>query len=142
MRSAPEAWGMAATTARDRAIMANEAKAGPKASPKSRGPELPAVLSANDLREGDVVFLAAGGWTRDPARAAIARDVGAASRLEARAAVDLKENRIVDPYLVPVAVDGTGMPVARHFRELIRQKGPTVHPEFGKAAEFGNRYEG
>ena len=44
--------------------MANEAKAGPKASPKSKGPQLPVVLSANNLLVGDVVFLSADGWTR------------------------------------------------------------------------------
>lgn len=121
--------------------MANEAKAGPKASPKSKGPQLPVILSANDLLEGDVVFLSASGWTRDPAEAEIARDAEAAADLEARAAAEFRANRIVDPYLVPVTIDASGMAVARHFRELIRQKGPSIHPQFGKQAEFRNHYE-
>jgi hypothetical protein len=122
--------------------MANEAKAGPKASPKSKGPQLPVVLSANDLLAGDVVFLTASGWTRNPAEAEVAQDIDAAAFLEMRAGADVRANRIVDPYLVPVVIDAGGMPVARHFRELIRQKGPSTHPDFGKQATFGNIYAG
>lgn len=120
--------------------MANEAKAGPKASPKSKGPQLPVVLSANHLLDGDVVFLGADDWTRDPAAAEIAHDAETAARLEARAAAAFKANVVVDPYLVPVTIDANGMAVARHFRELMRQKGPGVHPQYGKEAEFHNRY--
>ncbi|MBC8131265.1 MAG: DUF2849 domain-containing protein [Rhizobiaceae bacterium] len=120
--------------------MANEAKAGPKASPKSKGPQLPVVLSANDLLEGDVVFLSANGWTRNPAEARVAHDAETAAGLETQAAADFKANTIVDPYLVPVTVDANGMAVARHFRELIRQKGPSIHPHYGKEAAFHNRY--
>jgi hypothetical protein len=121
--------------------MANEAKAGPKASPKSKGPQLPVVLSANNLLVGDVVFLSADGWTRDPAKAAVGADPETAAAMEARAAADVKANLVVDAYLVPVTIDAAGMPVARHFRELIRQKGPSIHPDYGKQAEFSNHYE-
>lgn len=122
--------------------MAKDIKAGPKATPKSKGPPLPVVLSANDLLEGDVVFLSAdkGGWTRDPALARVAHDSEAAEAMQVEAAVDFRANRIVDPYLVPVKVEANGLAVALHFREAIRQKGPTVHPDFGKKAEFGNEY--
>jgi hypothetical protein len=120
--------------------MANEAKAGPKASPKSKGPQLPVMLSANDLLVGDVVFLSADGWTRDPAKAAIAHDADAAADLEARAGVSVKANEVVDAYLVPVEILPTGLAAARHFRELIRQRGPSVHPAYGKEAEFHNDY--
>ncbi|RYE75589.1 MAG: DUF2849 domain-containing protein [Hyphomicrobiales bacterium] len=122
--------------------MANEAKAGPKASPKSKGPQLPVVLSANNLLEGDVVFLVPGGWTRNPAEAEVANDTAAAEDMQARAAAAVKANLVVDPYLVPVVIDAGGMPVARHFRELIRQKGPSTHPDFGKEAAFRNTYAG
>ncbi|BDA86736.1 hypothetical protein Sa4125_42780 [Aureimonas sp. SA4125] len=121
--------------------MANEAKAGPKASPKSKGPQLPVVLSANNLLAGDVVFLAADGWTRDPSKASVGADPETAAAMEARAASDVKANLVVDPYLVPVTIAASGLPVARHFRELIRQKGPSIHPDYGKQAEFDNRYE-
>ena len=121
--------------------MARDIKAGPKATPKSKGPPLPVVLSANDLLEGDVVFLSRnGGWTRDPAGARIADDPETATAMEADAARDFKANRIVDPYLVPVRVEPNGMAVALHFREAIRQKGPSTHPDFGKQTEFHNEY--
>ncbi|KAB0681460.1 DUF2849 domain-containing protein [Aureimonas leprariae] len=121
--------------------MARDIKAGPKATPKSKGPPLPVVLSANDLLEGDVVFLAhGGGWTRDPAAARVAHEQDTADAMLAEAQGDFRANRIVDPYLVPVRVEANGMAVALHFREAIRQKGPTVHPDFGKAAEFRNEY--
>ncbi|KQT52043.1 hypothetical protein ASG43_20335 [Aureimonas sp. Leaf454] len=120
--------------------MANEAKAGPKASPKSKGPQLPVILSANDLLEGDVVFLGAEGWTRDPAKAMVADEPNAAAELEARAAVAVKANVVVDAYLVPVEILPSGLAAARHFRELIRQRGPSVHPAYGKEAEFNNDY--
>ena len=88
--------------------MARDIKAGPKAPPKSKGPPLPVVLSANDLLEGDVVFLAAEGWTRDPAEARVAHDAETAGAMEAEAAAAFRANRVVDPYLVPVAIDASG----------------------------------
>lgn len=120
--------------------MANEAKAGPKASPKSKGPQLPVILSANDLLVGDVVFLSATGWTRDPAEASVAHEAEAAAELEARAGVSVKANEVVDAYLVPVEILPSGLAAARHFRELIRQRGPSIHPQYGKEAAFGNDY--
>jgi hypothetical protein len=131
--------GVAASS--EGSFMARDIKAGPKAAPKSKGPPLPVVLSANDLLDGDVVFLAAGGgWTRDPAEARVAHEREEADAMEAEAARETGANRIVDAYLVPVRVEPNGMAVALHFREAIRQKGPTVHPDFGKAALFKNEY--
>ncbi len=119
--------------------MARDIKAGPKATPKSKVPPLPVVLSANDLLDGDVVFLGAdGGWTRDPAAARVAHDQAAADAMQAAGAAAMHDNRVVDAYLVPVRIEPNGLAVALHFREAIRQRGPTVHPQFGKAAEFGN----
>lgn len=114
----------------------------PSKTPKAKVRELPVVLVANDLLDGDVVFLGESGWTRDPAEARVAGDEASAASLEAEAAADFKANRIVDPYLVAVVVNAHGLPVARHFREAIRQRGPSIHPEYGKEAEFHNRYEG
>jgi hypothetical protein len=53
------------------------------AAPKR--PPLPAILLANDLLDGDVVFRTALGWSRDPADALIARDDETAARLEEEA---------------------------------------------------------
>ncbi|SKA25918.1 DUF2849 domain-containing protein [Consotaella salsifontis] len=103
---------------------------------KTRGPVLPVVLSANDLFVGEVVYLTEDGWTADPRRALVAHDEAAAARLEERGVAAARENRVVDPYFVPVTIDGDGVPQARHIREAIRQRGPTIHPDIGKQADF------
>ncbi len=102
---------------------------------------LPAILLANDLLDGDVVFATDGegaalAWTRDPARALVAADDGAADRLEAFAAAELRGNKVVDAYLVDVAIEG-GRPVPRHFRERFKTLGPSNRPDLGKQAGEG-----
>lgn len=102
---------------------------------------LPAILLANDLLDGDVVFATAGaadvlGWTRDPALALVAADDSAATGLEAFAAAELAGNRVVDAYLVDVALEG-GYPVPRHFRERFKTLGPSNRPDLGKQAGDG-----
>ena len=102
---------------------------------------LPAILLANDLLDGDVVFAVAGtngqlAWTRDPALALVASDDSAAESLEAFAAAELAGNRVVDAYLVDVALE-TGQPVPRHFRERFKTLGPSNRPDLGKQAGDG-----
>lgn len=102
---------------------------------------LPAILLANDLLDGDVVFAAAGDagaliWTRDPAPALVAADEAAAERLEAFAAAELRGNKVVDAYLVDVSIE-SGHPVPRHFRERFKTLGPSNRPDLGKQAGEG-----
>lgn len=102
---------------------------------------LPAILLANDLLDGDVVFATPGdsaglAWTRDPALARVADDDAGASALEAFAAAELAANRVVDAYLVNVALE-TGRPVPRHFRERFKTLGPSNRPDLGKQAGEG-----
>jgi sulfite reductase (NADPH) hemoprotein beta-component len=109
------------------------------AAPKR--PPLPAILLANDLLDGNVVFAMADdagalGWTRDPALALVAADDGAAATLEAFAAAELAGNRVVDAYLVDVALEA-GRPVPRHFRERFKTLGPSNRPDLGKQAGDG-----
>ena len=109
-------------------------------SAAAKRPPLPAILLANDLLDGDVVFAKAGrdglAWTRDPALAEIARDDAAAEALEAFAAAEFARNHVVDAYLVDVALD-TGRPVPRHFRERFKTLGPSNRPDLGKQAGEG-----
>lgn len=107
-----------------------------KMAARGKGPKLPVIMTANDLLDGEVVFLGEGGWTPDPAGALVARDEGTAESLETRAKADFQANRIVEPYLVEVALGEDGHAQAKHFREAIRLKGPTIHPDMGKQAEF------
>ncbi|POR55307.1 DUF2849 domain-containing protein [Bosea psychrotolerans] len=102
---------------------------------------LPAILLANDLLDGDVVFAVAGAagqlaWTRDAALALVASDDATAESLEAFAAAELAGNRVVDAYLVDVTME-TGQPVPRHFRERFKTLGPSNRPDLGKQAGDG-----
>jgi hypothetical protein len=99
-------------------------------------PPLPVILVANDLLEGDVVFAAAEGWTRDPRMALVANDEAAAQALEVFGAREFLHAKIVDPYLVDVQLDAEGRPVPRHIREIIRTLGPSVRRDLGKQADF------
>lgn len=110
-------------------------------SAATKRPPLPAILLANDLLEGDVVFAAhaaagAVAWTRDPALALVAADDAAAQALEGFAAAELAGNRVVDAYLVDVALE-SGVPVPRHFRERFKTLGPSNRTDLGKQAGDG-----
>ena len=107
-----------------------------RAGSKVRGDKLPAILMANNLLEGDVVFLSDKGFSVDPAQARIAYDQATADAMEAEGKAAAAANVLVDPYLVPVDIETDGYPVARHFRDAMRQKGPSIHPDIGKQAEF------
>lgn len=107
----------------------------------SKRPALPAILLANDLLDGDIVFATAGAegalvWTRDPAHALVANDDQAAEQLEAYAANQLATNHVVDAYLVDVAIEA-GKPVPRHYRERMKTLGPSNRPDLGKQAGEG-----
>jgi hypothetical protein len=107
----------------------------------AKRPPLPAILLANDLLDGDVVFAIAAEdgalhWTRDPALALVAGDDAAALRLEAFAQAELAGQRVVDAYLVDVDVT-VGRPVPRHFRERFKTLGPSNRPDLGKQAGEG-----
>lgn len=115
--------------------MVDDVKAAAKPAKTPKGPKLPAIMSANDLLDGDVVFLTRDGWSLDPAAAFVAETPEDAAWMESEGKRAFAENRVVDAYLVDVTlVDGR--PEANHFREAIRQRGPTMLPQFGKQAEF------
>lgn len=94
-----------------------------------------AVVSANRLVDGVVVFLdAAGQWTDRLSRAAVARDAEAAECL-------LQQARdagfgVVDPFLVAVTeeVDGVIEPVS--LREKIRASGLTFEAIAAEAVRY------
>ncbi|MDH3665484.1 MAG: DUF2849 domain-containing protein [Paracoccaceae bacterium] len=86
----------------------------------------PVVVTANDLIEGDSVFLSAQGWVRDIARAHVAYDADAAQALEADGLAGETANIVIGPYLVEVLL-ATGHPVPVLRREQIRADGvPTI----------------
>ena len=97
---------------------------------------LPAIMVANDLLDGDVVFLAVDGWSRNPKQARVAQDDQAADLFEAIARTAMAARQIVDAVLVDVTVQPDGSAVPNHFRERFRLLGPTNRPDLGKQAEF------
>ena len=100
----------------------------------AKAPSLPAILIANDLLDGDVIFLGASGWERDLRSAAVAQTTVEAEDMVARAAASYKANTIVDPYLVVVAIGKDGLAEPLHYREKMRTLGPTTRPDLGKQA--------
>ncbi|MDE1938381.1 MAG: DUF2849 domain-containing protein [Alphaproteobacteria bacterium] len=88
------------------------------------------MLTANRLRDGDVVYWRAGNWVETFGEGDIL-----AGKPEAEAALEaahkfVADNVVVNPYLFEVQADGT--PVKE--REIIRAAGPTVRHDLGKQA--------
>ena len=92
----------------------------------------PCVLTANDLLEGDVVYLAHdGGWTRHLAAARLLLDEAEANRSLAEA--EVREDAVINPYLANVENGGGNGLRPEHFREDFRARGPSNYPH-GKQA--------
>ncbi len=93
------------------------------------------VMTANRLRDGDVVFLSRSGtWELQIDGAALALEPGAVAALEARAADDVRANFVTGQYLFDAErIDGKIR--ALHIRERMRTLGPTVRLDHGKQAD-------
>ena len=93
------------------------------------------VMTANRLRDGEVVFLTRNGsWNERIDEAVLALEPQAAGALESRAAEDVKSTLVTGPYLFDAErVDGKIRAI--HMRERIRTLGPTVRLDLGKQAE-------
>ncbi|HUF85851.1 MAG TPA: DUF2849 domain-containing protein [Thermohalobaculum sp.] len=86
----------------------------------------PVVLTANDLIEGDSVFLGPRGWVREVAGARVAMTEAEAEGLTARGREAEAGNLVVGCYLVEVSLEG-GAPEPLLRRERIRASGvPTI----------------
>ena len=86
----------------------------------------PVVVTANDLIEGDSVFLGAFGWVRDIRLARVAMVQDEAKVLEQAGIEGEDGNIVVGPYLIEVSV-AAATPVPLLRRERIRVSGvPTI----------------
>lgn len=92
---------------------------------------VPQVLTANRLRDGDVVYWRDGTWVEAFAEAQVLD--GHADAALARAGLDVKARLVVNPYLFPVRVEG-GHVRAVEEREIVRSEGPSVRRDLGKQA--------
>jgi len=96
-----------------------------QAKVKTKGTAQPVVVTANRLRDGRVVWLAAGGrWAEPVAEAAVFAGEAAEAAL-AEAAEAERRQIVVGPYLAEVRV-GAGGPVPLRARERFRADGPSV----------------
>ncbi|MEM6679375.1 MAG: DUF2849 domain-containing protein [Pseudomonadota bacterium] len=97
---------------------------------------MPVVFAANDLIEGDSVYLGPEGWVRDVRAASVAETADAVPALETRAAQGVAGNIVVGPYAVAIAQEATGpWPVLR--REQIKASRGTTIP-VGPAAAIAD----
>lgn len=85
----------------------------------------PVVVTANRTDDGAVIYRhAAGGWTTELGRAAIATDADGARTLLAGALAD--DLSAIGPYVAPVKIVPGGTVRPGNLRELIRLGGPTI----------------
>lgn len=92
------------------------------------------IVTANRLRDGEVVYLAGdGSWSQWLDDSRTAGDAAEEDDLLARSEEAVRDRLVVGPYLMPVAKeDGTLHPLSQ--RERIRAKGPSVRRDLGKQA--------
>ncbi len=91
------------------------------------------ILTANRLREGDVVYWRGGEWVASLPEAEMFQDSSAAAGALEAAGEHVKARLVVNPYLFAVRTEGAAIrPVEE--REVIRAAGPTVRPDLGKQA--------
>ena len=92
------------------------------------------ILTANRLRDGEVVYLTpAGGWSESLADAKLADGKDDSAALETRGQADEKALVVVSVYLMPVVLED-GIPRPTSQREIIRAKGPSIRTDLGKQA--------
>ncbi|NOX39716.1 MAG: DUF2849 domain-containing protein [Alphaproteobacteria bacterium] len=82
------------------------------------------VLTANDLINGEVVYLSAEGqWVKAFANAKLFTNDVAAN--EASAQAETQQNQIVSAFLTNARIGQNGVPEPTHMRERFRANGPS-----------------
>jgi hypothetical protein len=91
------------------------------------------VLTANRLRDGEVVYWLDGGWIGNFAAAEVFADKPEADAALARAGEDVTARIVVNPYLFPVRFENEILRAVEE-REIVRSEGPSVRRDLGKQA--------
>jgi Protein of unknown function (DUF2849) len=91
-------------------------------------------LTANRLRDGEVVYWRGGAWIEDFTQADMFADKPSADAALAAAQAFVKDRVVVNPYLFAVRSED-GRPRAVETREIVRSEGPSVRRDLGKQAE-------
>jgi len=98
----------------------------------------PQMLTANCLRQGDVLYWKAGGWTPNFAEGEVLHDPATAEAALEAAKKFVTDNRVVSPYLFEVREqNGKIRPLKE--REIVRAAGPSIRTDLGKQAPGAER---
>jgi hypothetical protein len=89
------------------------------------------VLTANRLRDGEVVYWKAGSWVEHLEEAEVFSDGTAATAALKAADKAIQDRIVVNPYLFEVRREAHALRPVKE-REVIRAAGPTVRPDLGK----------
>ena len=92
----------------------------------AKRPQLPFVLTANDLLSGYSVYHDGSRWVAKLGDALVASDIEAGDKLNHLGLAELARGAIVDPYLAGVTIGDDGAIAPRHFRDSYRLSGPTI----------------
>ncbi len=97
----------------------------------------PQMLTANNLRRGEVLYWKSGDWVMELDQGDVFADPKDADAALAAAQSFVAGHKVVAPYLFEVTrqPDGGIRPVKE--REIIRGKGPSVEPYTGKQTSHG-----
>jgi len=89
------------------------------------------ILTANRLRDGEVVYWKAGSWVEALSEAEVFSEKTPADAALKAADKTVRERIVVNPYLFEVRREGGILRPVKE-REIIRAAGPTVRLDLGK----------
>jgi hypothetical protein len=93
----------------------------------------PQMLTANRLKDGDVLYWKAGTWVESLRDGEVFAESSPAEAALAAAQEFVTGNVVVNPYLFDVRTDPAGIHPVKE-REIIRAAGPSVRDDLGKQA--------
>lgn len=94
---------------------------------------VPQMLTANRLKDGDVLYWKAGAWVEALKDGAVFAEPAPADAALAAAQSFVTGNVVVNPYLFDVRVENGAIHPMKE-REIIRAAGPSVRDDLGKQA--------
>ena len=92
------------------------------------------MLTANRLRDGDVLYWKSGAWVESLKDGEIFHEAAPANAALTAAQAYVGDNIVVNPYLFDVRMDASGIHPVKE-REIIRAAGPSVRDDLGKQAD-------
>ncbi len=95
----------------------------------------PQMLTANRLKDGDVLYWKAGVWVEALKDGEVFAEPAPADAALAAAQSFVAGNAVVNPYLFDVHADAKGIHPVKE-REIIRAAGPSIREDLGKQASY------